>query len=318
MSEMISINKLPTRTWNRLSVNDAIIAWDEENTALLADTDIQCAHGMSTSPVRLSLSDDGASFTRKRVRLSVPQNSSVTVLVDCRPENNFNAILDLTVGKNSDVKLALLAEPSHGGICVHKTSVNCDENAGVEMITLLLGDGDVYLDNLVELRGDNSSLKSDIAYIGCNGQTVDMNVVVNHFGRNTKSEINAAGALKDGAKKVFRGSIDFRKGSSGSVGAENETVLMLGDDAVNKTVPLILCAEENVDGNHGATIGELDRDTLFYFESRGIDKKTAENIMARAAVERLAHLVNDEEFADEIMRAIGRKLGTEGENDDAV
>ena len=37
---------------------------------------------------------------------------------------------------------------------------------------------------------------------------------------------------------------------------------MLGDDAVNKTVPLILCAEENVEGTHGATIGELDDDTL--------------------------------------------------------
>ena len=63
---------------------------------------------------------------------------------------------------------------------------------------------------------------------------------------------------------------------------------MLGDDVVNKTVPLILCAEENVVGNHGATIGELDEDTLFYFESRGIDKQTAENILARAAIERLA------------------------------
>ncbi len=318
MSEMISINKLPTRTWNRLSVNDAKIAWDEENTALLADTDIQCAHGRSPSPVRLSLSDGGASFTRKRVRLSVPQNSSVKVFVDCRPENSFNTILDLTVGKNSDVKLALRAEPSHGGICVNKTTVRCDENAKVEMITLLVGDGDVYLDNLAELVGDNSLLKSDIAYIGCGGQAVDMNVVVNHFGKNTKSEINAAGALKDSAKKVFRGSIDFKKGSSGSVGAENETVLMLGDNVVNKTVPLILCAEENVDGSHGATIGELDRDTLFYFESRGIDKETAENIMARAAVERLAHLVNDEEFSDEILHAIDRKLGTEGENDNAV
>ncbi len=47
---------------------------------------------------------------------------------------------------------------------------------------------------------------------------------------------------------------------------------MLGDDVVNKTVPLILCAEENVVGNHGATIGELDEDTLFYFESRGIGR----------------------------------------------
>lgn len=55
---------------------------------------------------------------------------------------------------------------------------------------------------------------------------------------------------------------------------------------MNKTVPLILCAEENVVGNHGATIGELDDETLFYFESRGIGHDEAENILARAAIER--------------------------------
>ncbi len=64
---------------------------------------------------------------------------------------------------------------------------------------------------------------------------------------------------------------------------------MLGENVVNKTVPLILCAEENVVGNHGATIGELDAETLFYFESRGISRAEAENILARSAVERLAH-----------------------------
>ena len=57
---------------------------------------------------------------------------------------------------------------------------------------------------------------------------------------------------------------------------------------------VILCAEENVVGNHGATIGELDEDTLFYFESRGISAAEAENIMARAAIERLARTIEDE------------------------
>lgn len=52
---------------------------------------------------------------------------------------------------------------------------------------------------------------------------------------------------------------------------------MLGEDAVNKTVPVILCAEENVEGTHGATIGEMDDDTRFYFGSRGIDRETAES-----------------------------------------
>lgn len=46
---------------------------------------------------------------------------------------------------------------------------------------------------------------------------------------------------------MFRGTIDFKNGSAGSTGSEQETVLLLGDDVVNRTVPLILCAEENVE-----------------------------------------------------------------------
>ena len=67
-----------------------------------------------------------------------------------------------------------------------------------------------------------------------------------------------------------------------------------GECAENGQVELILCAEENVVGNHGATIGELDEDMLFYFESRGISAAEAENIMARAAIERLARTIEDE------------------------
>ena len=116
------------------------------------------------------------------------------------------------------------------------------------------GLGDVY-------KRQGAGFSAGIGYLGQKQQTVDMNLVVNHWGQKTTSEINAAGALKDDAQKIFRGTIDFKKGSAGSVGSEQETVLMLGDGVVNKTVPLILCAEENVVGNHGATIGELDEDT---------------------------------------------------------
>ena len=109
----------------------------------------------------------------------------------------------------------------------------------------------------------------------------------------------------DSAKKVFRGTIDFKTGSSDSKGSENETVIMLGDDVVNKTVPLILCSEENVEGSHGATIGELDEDTLFYFESRGIGREEAERIMAYAALKRLIRLSGDKEFAEQAQNALG-------------
>ena len=125
---------------------------------------------------------------------------------------------------------------------------------------------------------------------------------------NTECEIDTSGALKDAAKKVFRGTIDFKTGSSNSVGNEKETVLMLGDDVVNKTVPLILCAEENVVGNHGATIGELDDETLFYFESRGISRAQAENILARASIERFARTVDDEVLRAQILQTLEEEL----------
>ena len=96
-------------------------------------------------------------------------------------------------------------------------------------------------------------------------------------------------------RKFFRGSIDFKRGSSGSKGAETENVLLLGDDVENKTIPLILCAEEDVDGSHGATIGELDEETLFYFAARGIDQETAEDIMTKAKLEVLYQHIQDEE-----------------------
>ena len=76
-------------------------------------------------------------------------------------------------------------------------------------------------------------------------------------------------------------------------------VLLLGDDVVNKTIPLILCAEENVEGNHGATIGALDDDTLFYFASRGMDEKTAERVMTRAKRERICRRIPDAQSREE-------------------
>ena len=56
-----------------------------------------------------------------------------------------------------------------------------------------------------------------------------------------------------------------------------------------------LCAEEDVNGSHGATIGELDEETLFYYASRGIDKKNAEDIMTKGRIEVIIRKIKDED-----------------------
>lgn len=294
MSEKIQINKLPVNTWNRLGVNYAEVEWEETAPAKQS---ITVKSGEAPEPFRLDLSEAGDS----EVSFTAEENSSITVYELHR--SNSAVKLSFDIGKNASVKLVQLLNPSEK--LRHETFANCSKGGKFQIMTIMTGDGDIYLDNRTELEGDSSSINAEVAYLGKNSQTIDYNIAVNHWGKDTHSEINAAGALMDSAKKVFRGTIDFKTGSSDSKGSENETVIMLGDDVVNKTVPLILCSEENVEGSHGATIGELDDDTLFYFESRGIGREEAERIMAYAALKRLIRLSGDKEFAEQAQNALG-------------
>lgn len=294
MSEKIQINKLPVNTWNRLGVNYAEVEWEETAPAKQS---ITVKSGEAPEPFRLDFSEAGDS----EVSFTAEENSSITVYELHR--SNSAVKLSFDIGKNASVKLVQLLNPTEK--LRHETFANCSKGGKFQIMTIMTGDGDIYSDNRTELEGDSSSINAEVAYLGKNSQTIDYNIAVNHWGKDTHSEINAAGALMDSAKKVFRGTIDFKTGSSDSKGSENETVIMLGDDVINKTVPLILCSEENVEGSHGATIGELDDDTLFYFESRGIGRGEAERIMAYAALKRLIRLSGDKEFAEQAQNALG-------------
>lgn len=294
MSEKIQINKLPVNTWNRLGVNYAEVEWEETAPAKQS---ITVKSGEAPEPFRLDFSEAGDS----EVSFTAEENSSITVYELHR--SNSAVKLSFDIEKNASVKLVQLLNPTEK--LRHETFANCSKDGKFQIMTIMTGDGDIYSDNRTELEGDSSSINAEVAYLGKNSQTIDYNIAVNHWGKDTHSEINAAGALMDSAKKVFRGTIDFKTGSSDSKGSENETVIMLGDDVVNKTVPLILCSEENVEGSHGATIGELDDDTLFYFESRGIGREEAERIMAYAALKRLIRLSGDKEFAEQAQNALG-------------
>lgn len=294
MSEKIQINKLPVNTWNRLGVNYAEVEWEENAPAKQS---ITVKSGEAPEPFRLDFSEAGDS----EVSFTAEENSSITVYELHR--SNSAVKLSFDIGKNASVKLVQLLNPTEK--LRHETFANCSKGGKFQIMTIMTGDGNIYSDNRTDLEGDSSSINVEVAYLGKNSQTIDYNIAVNHWGKDTHSEINAAGALMDSAKKVFRGTIDFKTGSSDSKGSENETVIMLGDDVVNKTVPLILCSEENVEGSHGATIGELDDDTLFYFESRGIGREEAERIMAYAALKRLIRLSDDKEFAEQAQNALG-------------
>ena len=171
-----------------------------------------------------------------------------------------------------------------------------------------MGSGDIDSGCRMDLYGEQANFTYQAGYLGKKHQKLDVNLIANHIGKNTTCNLRADGTLKDQAEKTFRGTIDFKKGCKGSVGAEQENVLLLGEEIVNKTIPLILCAEEDVQGDHGATIGELDEETLFYFAARGMDSVTAENLLTREKLYRLAEAMGREDVVELARNAIQEVL----------
>ena len=121
----------------------------------------------------------------------------------------------------------------------------------METIQLVLGGKNTYLGSRTVLEGESSVLSSDVGYLVEANEHLDMNFVAYHTGKKTESRMDASGVLRENGFKLFRGTIDFRKGCAGAVGNEKEDVLLLDDAVVNQTIPLILCEEEDVEGNQG-------------------------------------------------------------------
>lgn len=175
-----------------------------------------------------------------------------------------------------------------GFLSMHDCGAALKDNASLEVTGLYLGADKTYLGTQAELVGKASRLQVDMGYLVTGKETCSVNVNAVQRGKKTQVQMHFDGVLDGTAQKNFCGTIDFRKGSKGSVGNEQENVLLLSDSIVNKTLPVILCEEEDVEGRHGASIGRLDEQMLFYLAARGIDEKTAEQMMVRARLRAVA------------------------------
>lgn len=206
--------------------------------------------------------------------------------------------------ENAKVHLSMAQTLEKSEICFWDIGGELKENASVQIIKLEAGSKKAYTGTLMKLSGTESSFDAQIGYYGKDKQKLDMNYVARHTGKRTVSSMETNGVLEDGAFKLFRGSIDFKPGCSGAKGDEKEEVLLLGDDVVNQTIPLILCSEEDVEGNHGASIGNLDEKTMFYLESRGFSEEAAQNMVARARIDSICEKIADEYVKEKVERKL--------------
>lgn len=233
-----------------------------------------------------------------RLNLYGEKNSELSVIILLRSEGKGEGVSALQTRiiaeEGARIRLFVVQLLDEGFICLNDIGAVCGDRASVELVKLELGAGRLYAGAAAQLKGAESSFKADVGYYGRSSQHLDMNYVVRHSGKKTSCEMNVYGALEDGAFKLFRGTIDFLHGAAGAKGNEQEDVLLLGKNVINQTIPLILCQEEDVEGNHGATIGRLDEKMLFYLSSRGIPEEAARQLIVQSRIHTLCDQIPEE------------------------
>ena len=182
-----------------------------------------------------------------------------------------------------------------------------DEGARVHVQHTVLGAGKSVTGLASELWGDTSKISVDTDYLAARDQSRDFNYSIRQLGSKTESNMDANGVLTGASKKVLRGTIDLVHGCRGSECTERESVLLANKGVDNKTVPVILCDEDDVAGNHGATIGHVRDEQLFYMACRGISAEEAEQLFITAKLENAAITAPDERIRAGIVR-LGNKL----------
>ena len=216
-------------------------------------------------------------------------NSTFSIALSLDSDADAPAFMGSTMrvfaGAGARVDITVYLTASDAVTCVEDSGFVLDEGARVNVRHMVLGGGFTATGLAADLRGDRSRIDVDTSYLASGTQQRDFNYIIRHRGRKTVSNMDANGVLTGTSKKCLRGTIDLIHGAKGAEGNERETVLLASKGVDNKTVPNILCDEDDVAGNHGATIGHVRPDQLFYAACRGLSQEQTEALFLSAKLE---------------------------------
>ena len=195
------------------------------------------------------------------------------------------ALTRIVVEAGAKLHLIEMLGVNEGQQHLESVGLEIHQNAAVDVKQYALGGSTIGLGLTANLVGARARLDLNNRYHATHEETLDINHLVRMRGTSTRAQLTESGVLNEAAKKTLRATIDLVRGAKDAQGNEIETVMILGDDVVNKTMPVILCDEDDVAGNHGATIGSVSPEQLDYLAARGLSRQAAEQLFVRALFE---------------------------------
>lgn len=220
---------------------------------------------------------------------------------------NFKLKVKDTGNNKSNITIVNLCNDSSTSFISIENEVNNNSNNTINYIDI---SGKVRVSNYYSIiNGLNGISNFNTIFIGDNDDRLDMNYYTKNNNSKTISNMIFEGVLLGNSYKSLKGIIDFTKNSKSSKGDEKENCLLLSDNCKSKSLPMLLCEEEDVEGSHSLSSGKIDEDKLFYLMCRGLSKKESILLIVKSNFKPILDNIFDDNIKNEVINIIDKKIG---------
>lgn len=279
----------------------------EEIAHILANAEIvnEIRTDGETADVNLEYKLDDSNLIEINL-ITAEEGQTINVVTDYKSDSaKISETLNILYAKkNSVINITRLNRLGFNTRNIDQRYTYVEDGAKVNYINVDLGASETVVHYLTELKGVEAEGTLKAIYIGNKNRLIDLSHNMHHYGKKTNSDMEIKGVMMDKAKKFFRGTLDFKKGSTASEGSEVETVLLLNEGVRNVSVPLLLCREDDVIGNHAASAGQIDGEKLFYLMSRGFSEDEAKRMVVESSFRPIIDLIKEEKIQEEILNSV--------------
>jgi len=229
------------------------------------------------------LYSDEDMFNQHRNLIILEPNTEITIIIcdhTLSPQKFLtNAVTEVFVGENAHFDI-IRVQNEHNNACkITHTFIHQERNSKASSNNITLHGGLIRNSTHHLLAGEGAESLSFGLYLADKFQHIDNYVNVVHDAPNCTSNQLFKGVLDDMSTGAFNGRILVKPGAQGTLAYQKNNNILMTDDAKMDSKPQLEIYADDVKCSHGATVGQIDEDSLFYLQSRGISKREAQLIL---------------------------------------
>ena len=251
-------------------------------------------------------------FNLTRNLVIVGRNSQLQ-LVHCDDSHNHNAgftnsVTEVFVGENAQVEYYKMQNINDHSTIIHHAYFHLTGNARLNTHSISLNGGLIRNETYVSLNAQGGEANVYGLYLMDKKQQTDNLVFVDHAAANCTSSELFKGILDDYAKAVFNGHILVRRDAQQTAAYQSNRNILLTDKAKVSSQPFLEIYADDVKCSHGATVGQLDNEAMFYLRSRGVGEENARMLLMYAFAAELIGKISIESLRERMDDLIKKRL----------